>query len=341
MRRHHHLSSVGRALADAGDLLLAALALPVLLPLWLLPWKASVAVARLYGFVAFVTWGRARRAGMINLRRAYGPGVTRAAARRDIATVFAGMAQSLAEGIQFVRRHRSGDSWRDLVEVEDAALAGGLLSDPRPKIFVTGHLGSWEIAMQVLERSSTNPGAAVVRRVDNRFLQALVLKIRVRDPGQWIEKAGAVPVALARLKAGTSVAFLLDENGGRRGPFVPFFGRPASTRKTPALLSALTGAPVVVGAAVRRPGAVRPFLFRLAVVPSPEGRRAGPDDVLEMTRRIVAIWERWVREDPLQWRWIHWRWRTRPDGTEESYGPRDLAEALTAPESGGAEEATP
>ena len=132
-----------------------------------------------------------------------------------------------------------------------------------------------------------------------------------RGGGEIIEKTGAVAPALAALRSGTSVAILLDENGGRSGPFPLFFGRPASTRKTPALLSALTGAPIVVGAAVRRGSR---FLFRLALLEPPPGA-AAPRDVRDATGRIVAIWEAWVREDPLQWRWIHWRWKTRPGGT--------------------------
>ena len=39
--------------------------------------------------------------------------------------------------------------------------------------------------------------------------------------------------------------------------------------------------------------------------------------------------ERWVREDPGQWRWIHHRWKTRPDGSEETYGRCDLRRAFS------------
>ncbi len=336
------MTRAARAAGLARDFVLAALVLPFLLPIWFLPWRLAVALARFYGFLGFLTWGKARRAGMLNLRRAYGAEMTRARATSAVASVFGSLAQSMAEGVQFARRHATGDAWRDLVEVEDPALAARLLADPRPRVFATGHLGSWEIAIALLERSTGRPGAAIVRRVDNRFLQALVLKLRVKDPRQWIEKAGAVDEALARLRAGEDVAILVDENGGRRGPFVPFFGRPASTRKTAALLAARTGAVVVVGAVVRREGP-RPFLFRLAEVPVAAGRSASPADVVEALRRINAVWEAWVREDPLQWRWIHWRWRTRPDGSEETYRRRDVRAAFASPRAaaGGREEATP
>jgi KDO2-lipid IV(A) lauroyltransferase len=323
-----------RPLVLARDLLLTLLALPFLLPLRLLPWNAACALGNLYGLAAWAVMGTARRAGVVNLRRAYGPSMTRAEAGRAVWAVFANLGRSLAEGIRFSALASRGDrSWETLYDAEDPALEARILADPRPKVFVTGHLGSWEVAMQMVDRRLGGRGAAVARRVDNPFLDALVRRVRGGD-GILIEKRGAVAPALAALRSGTSVAVLLDENGGRPGPFPLFFGRPASTRKTPALLSAMTGAPIVVGAAVRRGGR---FLFRLAFLEPPGAGAPTPRDVLDSTERIVRVWETWVREDPLQWRWIHWRWKTRPGGSEETYTRRDVDEAFAAGATGAAE----
>jgi KDO2-lipid IV(A) lauroyltransferase len=318
-------SDLLRPLVLARDLLLALLVLPFLLPLRLLPWNASCALGSLYGLAAWTVMGKARRAGLVNLRRAYGTSMTRPAAGRAVRTVFANLGRSLAEGARFsALAARNDGAWETLYDAEDPALEARILADPRPKLFVTGHLGSWEVAMQMLDLRLGGRGAAVARRVDNPFLDALVRRVR-RGGGGFIEKRGAVAPALAALRSGTSVAVLLDENGGRPGPFPLFFGRPASTRKTPALLSALTGAPIVVGAAVRRG---ERFLFRLALL-EPLSEASSPRDVRDATERIVRIWETWIREDPLQWRWIHWRWKTRPGGGQETYTRRDVREAFS------------
>lgn len=316
-----------RPLVLLRDLILTLLALPFLVPLRVLPWRAASVAGALYGLAAWAVLGRERRAGLLNLRRAFGPALSRAEAGRRVRAVFAGLGRSLAEGIRFSALAARGDAaWEALYEAEDPELEARILADPRPKVFVTGHLGSWEVAMQMLDLRLGGRGAAVARRIDNPFLDALASRVRSRG-SRIIEKRGAVAPALAALRAGTSVAVLLDENGGRSGPFPPFFGRPASTRKTAALLSALTGAPIVVGAAVRRGDR---FLFRLALLEPPGAGAPAPRDVLETTARVVAVWERWVREDPLQWRWIHWRWRTRPDGSEETYTRRDVREAFAS-----------
>lgn len=245
-------------------------------------------------------------------------------AERAVTDVFQNLAQSLVEAIQVARRMRRDDDLDSLWDSEDPALAARLLADPRPKIFVTGHLGSWEVAMMILQRA-IGGGAGIARRVDNRWLDRLVKRVRLDDPAQWIEKQGASSIALERLRSGESVAMLLDENGGPRGPFVDFFGRPASTRKTPAVLSLATGAPIVIGALVRQNGR---FLFRLAVIDPLAEQLRGPDAIVPVTARITAQLETWIREMPLQWRWIHWRWKARPDGSSERYTRRDLQEAF-------------
>lgn len=316
-----------RLLADAA---LAAAALLVLLPASLLPWRLARALGRGAGRAAFLFWPSARRVAALNLRRAYGPTMTTARALRTAGRCVASLGEAITEAARLSSLARSGEEITRFFVAEDAALSERLLADPRPKVVVTGHLGSWEAAGLVLSRAAGG-GAAVYRRIENVFLDRLVARAREAAGGSGIEKRGAAREALIRLRAGESVLFLLDENGGYRGLFVDFFGRPASTAKTPALLSAMTGAPLVVAAAVRRDGPV-PFLLRLALIEPPADRRATPADVRDLTGRAVATWERWVRDDPDQWRWIHWRWKTRPDGTEETYRRSDVRAAFAPAE---------
>jgi KDO2-lipid IV(A) lauroyltransferase len=141
-----------------------------------------------------------------------------------------------------------------------------------------------------------------------------------------VEKRGAVEKLLQGLRSGYNVALLLDENGSWHGPFVPFFGRPASSRKTAAVLSLLTGCPVVLGAAIPEQGTVR-FLYRLALF-EPASYGDHPDAIRQMTADLFRTFETWITDAPLSWRWIHWRWKNRPDGSVETYTRLDLVEAF-------------
>lgn len=330
MRARSAAARVARAAVLARDFLSTGIVVAAAAPLWLLPWRMAAALGELYGRAAYRLWPVARRAGMINLRRAYGPRMDRAEAARRVREVFGSLGRGIAEGVQFARRFKRGGEWSAVCRARDPEIEARVLSDPRPKIFVTAHLGCWEMAMQTVALRSDRPGSAIVRRVDNPFLDAVVRRVRLRSPSEWIEKRGATPEALRRLRRGENVALLGDENGGARGVFVEFFGRSASTHKTPALLSAMTGAPIVVGAAIRQPGG-RDFLFELAVVePRPDARDAG-EEIRRLSAEVAAILEGWIREHPSQWRWIHWRWRDRPGGGSETYRREDVDAAFGKP----------
>lgn len=315
------------------DLLLTLPVVVLALPLWALPWPLAARLGRFYGRAAAIGWPRARRVAMINLRRALG--LDRAAARRFTFEVFAHLGESIADGLQSARRRNSAIAASDvLYRIESPALAARVLADPRPKVFVMAHLGSWEMTAAVLARQFGARGAAIARRVDNPFLDALVKRVRLEHPGQWIEKRGATAAALSRLRAGDSVALLLDENAGRRGAFVEFFGRRASTHRSAALLSLLSGAQLVAGALVRDEASGERLFLLAEITPRPE--LAGAAAVHDLTRRVTGVLEAWIRRYPRQWRWIHWRWRERPEGGSESYRRRDLRQAFAEPAPGGA-----
>jgi KDO2-lipid IV(A) lauroyltransferase len=320
--------ATGRALIAVRDALLTMLVVPIVAPVWLLPWAAAARLGRWYGYAVWAISPRARRIGLINLRRAFGPATSARDGRRTIRAVFGNLGESVAEGIQFGRRLRAGVDRLPPFDCDDPELERRILADPRPKIFVTGHLGSWELATAIAAARAGGGGAVIFRRIDNPFLDALWRRVRPDRGSEWIEKRGAASRAAAALRAGRSVALLADENGGYRGLFVPFFGRSASTRKTAAVLSLATAAPIVLGACIRRPG--RPFLFRLAMFEPPVDLEPG-SAVRDLTARVVATLETWIRDDPEQWRWVHWRWKTRPDGSEEQYGRAELQAAFRAP----------
>ncbi len=325
------------------DLLLTLPVVLLALPLWALPWPLATRLGRFYGRAAAIGWPLARRVAMINLRRALG--LDRAAARRFTFEVFAHLGQSIADGLQCARRRNSAlaataataaigaiDALDVLYRIESPALAARVLADPRPKVFVMAHLGSWEMTAAVLARQFGARGAAIARRVDNPFLDALVKRVRLERPGQWIEKRGATAAALSRLRAGDSVALLLDENAGRRGAFVDFFGRRASTHRSAALLSLMSGAQLLAGALVRDEESGE-RLFLLAEIAARPGL-AGAAAVHDLTQRVTGVLEAWIRRYPRQWRWIHWRWRERPEGASESYRRRDLRQAFAEPAPG-------
>jgi KDO2-lipid IV(A) lauroyltransferase len=201
------------------------------------------------------------------------------------------------------------DQWIDLVldGFDPAEISG------RGVIFVTAHMGSWEV-LGALSALVGYPLWSLARPLDNPLLDRLVVRHREQHGQHILDRRGAILHAMRLLRAGEHVAFLVDQDARRRGVFVPFFGRPASTVASVARLSIATGAPVVFCYALRETDELRFKVY----VDGPLWPDPGvPRD--EEIVRITATFTRWieqaVRKSPERWLWLHRRWKTVP--TEE------------------------
>jgi KDO2-lipid IV(A) lauroyltransferase len=156
----------------------------------------------------------------------------------------------------------------------------------------------------------------LARPLDNPLINDFVLGVRESGLQTIILKEGAGTAVEATLAGGGFVSILADQDAGNRGAFVPFFGRLASTWRTPAIVSMKTGAPILPGCCVRLGRKLR---FRI-IVGEPIYPRADADvnsETLRMTREFTRQLEGWVRDYPEQYMWLHRRWKSVP-------GPRSL-----------------
>ena len=75
----------------------------------------------------------------------------------------------------------------------------------------------------------------VLEELDNPFLDGYVLSTRERGGQEIIFKKGALREMLRVVKKQNNLAVISDQNAGRHGIFVSFFGRPASATPAPAI----------------------------------------------------------------------------------------------------------
>lgn len=176
-------------------------------------------------------------------------------------------------------------------------------------LLLTAHLGNWEI-LCAAHRLTDYGLSVVVRPLDAPWLDAVAARLRRRTGVDLIDKRGALRPVLEALRRGRMVGILMDQNAARReGVFVNFFGHPASTSRSIALLAVRTGAPIVPAFA-RRAGGAHTVIIRPAL-PFPVSN--DPETaIVELTARCTAQIESAIREAPEQWLWSHDRWKTRP-----------------------------
>ena len=177
-------------------------------------------------------------------------------------------------------------------------------------LLVTGHYGNWEIAAASVA-SRGIPIAAIVRRQGNRIVDERLQMLR-NNLGVETIYQGQAPTRVPRiLRANGVVGIVGDQDARRSGVFVPYFGRPASTHRGPALFALRLGAPVLSCIARRMPGdGIRYEVTGERVEFTPTGELEA--DVLSLTAELAQRLERQVRMAPEQYFWFHKRWKTRP-----------------------------
>jgi KDO2-lipid IV(A) lauroyltransferase len=173
----------------------------------------------------------------------------------------------------------------------------------------SAHYGHWEAgacAMGLLDF----PFAVIARPLDNPALDRRLIGLRRATGNEVIPKRRAVRETMKAVARGSGVAILIDQDAGKDGVFVPYFGRLASTTPTLALLALRTEAPIVpVFARVERDGTISVHIEPVVEAQATGDRDA---DVRRLTAACTAIVERWARSTPEQWLWMHRRWKSRP-----------------------------
>ena len=180
-------------------------------------------------------------------------------------------------------------------------------------VMLTGHFGNFELSGAFFTRYA--PIDFVVKRMSNPGVEALIRRMR-EDAGVGVIHTGpGMRRAHAALQERHWVAMVGDQDAGRRGMFVPFMGRIASTAVGPARLAIQAGVPILMGFPVREDDG----RYRIEVEePLLPGNPDDPDAVRSLTLRHVAVLEKWIRRYPHMWFWLHRRWKTRPPEGKES-----------------------
>lgn len=270
------------------------------------PW--TVRLGKILGLAAYHLDRRHRRVALQNLALAFpemADGHRKAVARRsfqNLVTTFLEIPRLGRAPFQEILERVRPEGTEHFL----SALAEG-----KGVLVLTGHFGNWEL-MALYTGMRGLRVAFVARRLDNRFFDRWMNRIRSRSGNRVIPKRGALLHVLRLLRRGWAVGFLMDQRvTGREGVFVDFFSRPAGSSAALALLACRYGAPVLPVYVLRDPSGVG---HRLCIEPRvPVVRTGNPTrDILENTQRFQKVLERIVRKHPDQWFWLHRRWRGSP-----------------------------
>lgn len=180
-------------------------------------------------------------------------------------------------------------------------------------ILLTGHFGNWEVSTVAgISQFPQFKGLFhfVRRPLKPELLNQLVTRRFRRAGFGTIAKRGSLDTILDLLASGAVVVYVFDQHaGGKDGVVVDFFGHPAGTFKSPALIAMASGAPVIPATSWREPDGTHVLRFEdpIPLVECEDTSEA----IRQNTRAFNAALERLLLRHPEQWIWMHKRWKVR------------------------------
>jgi KDO2-lipid IV(A) lauroyltransferase len=297
----------------------------------LVPLRVALAVA---AAVAWLGWNLARstrRQMLAQLAVAFPemtPGERVAIARASLSH----LAALAAEVVTLPR-------WRDRLE-DYVGLAPGVdellhaaMARGRGLVYVTGHVGNWELMAQRVPRIGAWPFSTIAKATVDPGVNALMETARRAGGVEtlWREDPSTARAMIRSFKRNGVLGILIDQDTNVQGVFVPFFGRPAFTPRAAADLALRFRAPVVVGTCRRRgPNPGDGHLVEVVEVPYDPDAPDRESEAVRLTAACTAVLEAAIRRNPVEWVWMHERWKTAPPAPPPN-GPGDERAAQAKP----------
>jgi KDO2-lipid IV(A) lauroyltransferase len=181
-----------------------------------------------------------------------------------------------------------------------------LQGDGKPALIFAAHLANWE--MPAIGAATYGLDSAVLYRKPNiAGIDRWLRETRTASMGELISAGLEAPVKIAEaLKRGAHVGILVDQYYVR-GVEVTFFGRPTRANPLLARLAQHFDCPIHGTRIIRLPG--HRLRAELTEEITPVRDADGKIDIAGTMQVITNVVEGWIREHPVQWLWLHRRWR--------------------------------
>ncbi|CUS76460.1 KDO2-lipid IV(A) lauroyltransferase [Candidatus Kryptonium thompsonii] len=272
----------------------------------LLPFKVSQRLGKAFGIFAYYFIPYRKKVALENLRKAF-PEKDEKVLKQILKMTYVNLAITFFEFMSFPKL--KADDLKKIARFENLNYVYEGLSKGRGLILMSGHFGNWELNAVVTSLEIGKPLSIIVKTQRNRLVDKEINKWRCWFGNKVIPMERAFRESLKILSEGGIIALLADQSAPKEGLYVNFLGRPASTFAGPALMSLRTGAPIVMGFAVRDKNYNYRIIFE-KVDFTPSGNES--EDIFNLTQIHTSLLEKYVHLYPDHWLWFHRRWKHTP-----------------------------
>jgi len=202
----------------------------------------------------------------------------------------------------FIKGFRN-DQFQSNINIEGKEVLQKISNEKTPVIFVSGHLGNFELMAMEIEKSGVNL-SAIYRPLNNIFLNILMERIRRKYicKNQIKKGIGGLRELIRFNKQNYSTALMIDQRVSQ-GIKTNFFGEKAFTTTIPAQLIKKFSIPVVPIFIERYEG----LKFKMKVY-NPINF-SNEDTIENITTQLNKTLENMIISNPNNWIWTHNRWK--------------------------------
>jgi len=259
------------------------------------PWKLGYLVARLVADTIYFTSPALKDQIADNMKHVLGPEADDAAMKRTARSVLRNAARNYFDLIKIphlsladIERLMTIHGWH---YVEEAVQQG------KGVVFVTAHLGSFDLAAQILAVHSIK-ATVPVEPLRPPYLLNHVTALRNSHGLSFIPaQSGVLEALLQSLRRGEAIVLACDRDIGGDGLESDFFGERTPLPTLAVRLAMRTGAAVVPAFNLRRADSGYDAYFEPAIEFVPGGNGA----VARNVDQVARIMEKYIRMCPEQW----------------------------------------
>jgi KDO2-lipid IV(A) lauroyltransferase len=174
-------------------------------------------------------------------------------------------------------------------------------------ILLSAHFGNWELIAASVSARINIPLHIVVKPQRNPYVNEWMNKVRTKWNNKIIPLGVSIRQVYKEIKNKNLVAMVADQRGPYEGIRLKFFGINTAVYSGPAILAIKTGAPIIYGLTIRQPDySYKVVLEEIDLSGLPETEE---EKILEISRRHTSFLEKYIKQHPEQWFWMHKRWK--------------------------------
>jgi KDO2-lipid IV(A) lauroyltransferase len=174
-------------------------------------------------------------------------------------------------------------------------------------ILLSAHFGNWEYVAASASLQVDLPFHVVVKPQRNPYVTNWLNKMRTKWNNKVISLGISIREIYKNLKEKNLIAMVADQRGPYEGIRVNFFGIKTAVYSGTAALALKTKAPIIYGITVRQPDySYNVVLEEISMENLPENEE---DRIIELSQRHTSYLEKFIRQYPEQWLWMHKRWK--------------------------------